>query len=94
MTRLLIFASLLLACFGMARAQETVLPGRPDASVPSPATSQPQGETEVALAPAYESLSAGISLQPPAGSKQLRRPLGSDEIVEFDIDAKHLKLTV
>jgi hypothetical protein len=58
------------------------LAGRPDKE-PSP----------VALGPAFSNLAAGISLQPPAGGKMIRRP-GDPEIVRYVYEKDNAVLTV
>lgn len=90
------FMSLLLAWPGVAvvSAQATrpaaepeltpVLPGRPDGS--------PSVSSEL-LGEPYQSAALGISFRPPAGSKQIRKPVG-EELVQFGIEERKWVLQV
>ena len=44
------------------------------------------------LGPPFESLVAGISLRPPAGSNTIHRAVSEDEVAEFVNDQKHWTL--
>jgi hypothetical protein len=83
----LLFSALL---SGVAAAQSVpepidLLAGRPDREVARPGA--------IALAPAFESESAGISLQPPVGGRAIDRP-GDAEIVRFVYEGDESVLAV
>lgn len=68
----------------VARADDPVLPGRPDATVDA------TGE----LGAPFTSLAAGIELSPPLGCKEIRRTVSGDEIVQFVSDARKWQIRV
>jgi len=64
----------LIAAHETVRAEDSVLPGRPDAAVPA-------GGDQ--LGTPFMSLAAGISIRPPAGMTLVKRVVGEDEIVQY-----------
>jgi len=75
---LLVSIGMVPAAFGFARPDEPkpdpILVGRPDTQ---------GGGGDAGLGPTFESLAAGISFRPPAGLKQLPRPIGGDDVVQY-----------
>jgi hypothetical protein len=66
----------------------SVLPGRPDEH----ATTKPT--SIVGLGPTFESAAAGITFKPPANSKEIRRAVSGDKIVQYVNEDKKWNLRV
>jgi hypothetical protein len=57
-------------------------------------TTKPTTEGGALLGPKFQSAAAGIAFSPPAGMKEIRGPVGTNEIVRFSSEEKHLELRV
>jgi hypothetical protein len=88
---LMLSIGFLTAASALAQTNEPspVLPGRPDAK--ASATTHP---SFVGLGPTFESVAAGISFKPPANSREIRRAISGDEIVQYVNDDKKWSLHV
>jgi hypothetical protein len=79
MIRTLLIAGIASAISIQSIAQESVLPGRPDAEAPA-------GGDD--LGQQFSSLAAGVSFRPPAGMQLLKKVIGDEDIVQYADDKR------